>query len=610
MLGVCAGSRVFGTCITHATWEVAKERCEAAGARLCTALEMVVGRDTGCDIDDKTVWAADGCGDSGRLITVAHEHIGIHCEDPMQRYAARCCGDNAQAPKPPMSPPPPPRAYSQRSCGELGWQVDPRVDPTQYGVCASAAINGECIANVPFATAKGYCEGVGARMCTLREMVATRHDTGPQGRCPYFDDALLWTATQCGPDYHLIAHAHSGFAACVHSFEIEVPRVMQIELRFDPEEFKSVVCCADNYPSPPNPPTQPPLPPHPPPPPLPPSLPQAPPPPPAPPPPALPLPPGPPPPPYAISRSTCEELGWTITKDSTLCGSSKPAGQCALGAQWLEAQQLCIESGARLCTQSELRMTGDSGCGMQGATVWTWDKCESAHGAQEGHQVGSGREGSHTTCAADHIPNAARCCADSQWVGVGIPPEEDETLESVLAGTMTVVIFFGCICLYKLVGMYKWRSKDGDGIKLLRSGAESVVSKLRTPSLRGLVEMRLGKMRCRTVPGEELDDDDEEEGASARHESSGGMQDLDGLLLAPVERDNEQADVNGSGRTANGRSMEDMHPELEPTTATNTRWSWDEAGAQATTGTSSRTRAPDAGDMDEDDDADFATMRL
>ena len=247
---------------------------------------------------------------------------------------------------------------------------------------------------------------------------------------------------------------------------------------------------------------------------------------------------------------------------------------------------------------------------MQGATVWTWDKCESAHGAQEGHQVGSGREGSHTTCAADHIPNAARCCADSQWVGVGIPPEEDETLESVLAGTMTVVIFFGCICLYKLVGMYKWRSKDGDGIKLLRSGAESVVSKLRTPSLRGLVEMRLGKMRCRTVPGEELDDDDEEEGASARHESSGGMQDLDGLLLAPIERDNEQADVNGSGRTANGRSMEDMHPELEPTTATNTRWSWDEAGAQATTGTSSRTRAPDAGDMDEDDDADFATMRL
>ena len=118
---------------------------------------------------------------------------------------------------------------------------------------------------------------------------------------------------------------------------------------------------------------------------------------------------------------------------------------------------------------------------------------------------------------------------------------------------------------------------------------------------------RLGPRRCKGKGGSGPEEDED---ASTRHESVGGMQDLDGMLCAPSERDDEEelVGVNGSGTKAKGRSMEEMHPELEPTTAAKPRWSWDDGGVRPPTATSSRTRAPDAADMDDDDE--FATMRL
>ena len=104
--------------------------------------------------------------------------------------------------------------------------------------------------------------------------------------------------------------------------------------------------------------------------------------------------------------------------------------------------------------------------------------------------------------------------------------------------------------------------------------------------------------------------------AGSAHELRAGLQEeMRSLLSAPPEVEFTAphnvvllVGVNGSGTKAKGRSMEEMHPELEPTTAAKPRWSWDDGGVRPPTATSSRTRAPDAADMDDDDE--FATMRL
>ena len=462
LAGVCGGSMMYGTCLKRLTWDGATARCEAGGARLCTVLELVVARDTGCDLDDHLVWSAETCGHTGKTLALGHRtQTHGRCEDQNMLYAARCCGDVSRSPPPPVLPPPPPFEYSERACTELEWEVSHDVQPAgRYGVCAHAELDGKCITNVAWSVALEMCEHYGARMCTQIELVAGGKVTGPTGSCRHLDESFFWTADHCGPDYHILSTVEppgeAQTAACVHSFEIEVDDLLRVELALDKEYHRAVICCADDYPSPPTPPFPPPLPPTPPPPPENPSLPDAPsptPPPPAGPPPSSPLPPFPPPPPYAISRMTCEQLEWTVASGSTLCGSSRPAGTCAPGAGWQEAVQLCKESGARLCTQAELRETGDEGCGMHDALVWTWEECNDAHGGSTpGHLVGSGTEGSRPSCASGRTPNGVRCCADSEWYGVELEEEGDDTAASIAAGVATLAVFLACVGTYWLVG--------------------------------------------------------------------------------------------------------------------------------------------------------------
>ena len=555
--GVCSGSMVYDpsgegnlfSCIKKVTWDEANQRCKAAGARLCTNMEMVVGRDTGCDLDDHLLWAMETCGGYGKVVAVGHRtesHTG--CEDPELRHGARCCGDSPRSPLPPSQPPPPPMAFSVKSCLQLGWEVSNEVHPTYYGVCAhtkmvtdiqsalrgaafkgsfgidakGTQVEGACSNSVAWSEAHEICLASGARLCTRDELVAGRKDAGPHGSCPHLDESLFWTADICGgelttgaSDYHVIGSIGGDYTLCVHSFEVFVQEMLRVELGLDPEDHCSVMCCADNYPSPPLPPQRPPRPPTPPPPPENPSHPDPPRPsprPPTAPPPSSPAPPFPPPPPYAISRMTCEQLEWTIAKDTTLCGSSRPAGTCALGAAWEEAQQLCKESGARLCTQGELRLTGDGDCGMQDALVWTWEKCDDAHGQGiPGHLVGSGTQGSQPSCASTRTPHSVRCCADSEWVGIELEPEPDDTVESIVAGVLTVVVFFGCACGYRLFVTLRRRRRMGP---LVRTDSGKGVG-----GMKHMIEIGT-RTKVRHADEEEFDDED---GAVAPKSRSKGM---------------------------------------------------------------------------------------
>jgi hypothetical protein len=72
--GVCSTSRVDGkeSCATEVTWDQANTLCRAAGAYMCTGSNAVVGKDTGCNLEEYNVWTGEECvdeltGDMGYL---------------------------------------------------------------------------------------------------------------------------------------------------------------------------------------------------------------------------------------------------------------------------------------------------------------------------------------------------------------------------------------------------------------------------------------------------------------------------------------------------------------------------------------------------------------
>ena len=50
-------------------------------------------------------------------------------------------------------------------------------------------------------------------------------------------------------------------------------------------------------------------------------------------------------------------------------------GGCLMSATWQQAEDRCLQHGARLCTQEELPATQGTGCGQDEAYVWTWNAC-------------------------------------------------------------------------------------------------------------------------------------------------------------------------------------------------------------------------------------------
>lgn len=196
-IDVCGESSVlYGKCTGKVTWDDAHSACSNSGARLCTQeeLENDEARDTGCNLDKKWVWSSTTC--SGGYMAAKGSSLSTseaRCVDGDDKKAStRCCADTVAGPPVP-SPTAAPVDTSASSCADLGWN-----NAASFGdanVCGNS-INPDtdkCSGKKPFARAENWCEGMGARLCTLEELMA---DEAKHTGCSY-DSKRVWSSTPC-----------------------------------------------------------------------------------------------------------------------------------------------------------------------------------------------------------------------------------------------------------------------------------------------------------------------------------------------------------------------------------------------------------------------------
>ena len=77
------------------------------------------------------------------------------------------------------------------------------------------------------------------------------------------------------------------------------------------------------------------------------------------------------------SRRSCAELRFPFRYGNRVCGHSSKGWSCAAGFNFSEAEQICTDSGARLCTAAELETDSarGTGCGFDTRLTWTSDSC-------------------------------------------------------------------------------------------------------------------------------------------------------------------------------------------------------------------------------------------
>eukprot|EP01050_Picozoa_sp_SAG11_P029808 SAG11_NODE_8541_length_1003_cov_1.307522_1_plen_274_part_01 len=101
----CTGESAGGCtseCPGQKTWADAAAFCVAAGARLCTCIDLFAheaARGSGCDVDNDFAWTSTPCGDgryyaaqsnAGDATTWASE---VQCTAATETVAVRCCAD-------------------------------------------------------------------------------------------------------------------------------------------------------------------------------------------------------------------------------------------------------------------------------------------------------------------------------------------------------------------------------------------------------------------------------------------------------------------------------------------------------------------------------------
>lgn len=239
--------RHYGECFEEADFQTALAMCVGIGARLCTQeeLEDNEAQGTGCDLDNARIWSStrENC-DPNEVVTVAgssrfasqHPTLCVnvaanktiipahgvgpdHHPEQTVSLAIRCCADSSRTCRDgPCHP-----TSSLLTCDELsGLGGDDEDWPTGAGanapiggevltdeVCAESDINGVCHYGT-YTEAANICMSVGARLCSIEEIVAeeTRY-TGCN-----FDRAFIWSASQnlagaTGTDAHF-QHCNAG----------------------------------------------------------------------------------------------------------------------------------------------------------------------------------------------------------------------------------------------------------------------------------------------------------------------------------------------------------------------------------------------------------------
>ena len=185
--------RVDGQCPATGQFLTAVAQCAAQGARLCTAAELDVAIGPACDED---VWSSGRLTCSNGEALCASANASTRCRLAEESLGIRCCAnvaDNCPLGSVCHS------GTSLLSCTELGW--DQAKQMTDYGnsfVCAEADeldFMWTCAPDAPFESAVSACLSIGARLCTLSEVLG--QNTRFAG-C-FADQNYIWTASQTDP---------------------------------------------------------------------------------------------------------------------------------------------------------------------------------------------------------------------------------------------------------------------------------------------------------------------------------------------------------------------------------------------------------------------------
>jgi hypothetical protein len=213
---VCGISDIPGVgCSSAKTFQQALEICVNAGARLCSLAEVLNNevRLSGCNnFEGGRVWTStrEECPEGQVKTSGQSANRAPACTDIAETFnmVVRCCVD--EAPLCEAGEPCHPRG-SLLTCNELNWETTGDISSAANGgqrngggygsdysnVCGeSDAWEGGCEvgSTVDFETAANLCMGVGARLCTLSELLLNEG----RGTGCSFDDNMTWTSTQHG----------------------------------------------------------------------------------------------------------------------------------------------------------------------------------------------------------------------------------------------------------------------------------------------------------------------------------------------------------------------------------------------------------------------------
>ena len=109
-----------------------------------------------------------------------------------------------------------------------------------------------------------------------------------------------------------------------------------------------------------------------------------------------------------VSQKRFSQLsGWK--KIGGTCGESDKGWSCSRDKTLQQANNICVNKGARLCTVAEIPASSATGCRLDKSYIWTKDICD--QGGVSGYFVAMGNDNTNLQCRGfDDVANV-RCCA-------------------------------------------------------------------------------------------------------------------------------------------------------------------------------------------------------
>jgi len=166
-------------------------RLNLAGSLVTCSLEDAAGGALA------TVSATNSAYRSGGLAFMALDGESSH---HFLRFSAAAAPPTPSPTAPSLSPTPAFVTCSARTCNELGWPLELSklvgyFHVASLGVCGASDASplGGCSGDLSWAAARSFCQDVGARLCTLQEVV---NEEPALSGCGY-DIRRVWTQTPC-----------------------------------------------------------------------------------------------------------------------------------------------------------------------------------------------------------------------------------------------------------------------------------------------------------------------------------------------------------------------------------------------------------------------------